>query len=71
MNIYKKDVVEISLWVVFVMFLFAVSYVAEGGQSLLILLFVIAFGVLATVGITQSLSEFLEEYYCNKRDTRK
>ena len=67
MNIYRKDVGEISLWIVFVMFLFAVSYIADGGQNLLMILFAVAFGVLAIVGIMQRLSESLKEYYSDKK----
>jgi len=71
MKIDKGDAKDVGVWVAFIMFLFAVSYLAEGGQNLFVLLFAIAFGLLAVKGIFQTLSEFLEEYYTKKRDARK
>ena len=71
MKIYRGDVEDIGVWIAFIMFLFAVSYLVSGGQSLFVLLFAIAFGALAVKSILESLSEFLEEYYSKKRDARK
>jgi len=71
MRIYSQGVKDIALWIVFILYLFALAYIGDGGQSLLILLFVIAFSALVAVGILQSLSESLEEYYCEKRRKRE
>ena len=62
-----EDVKEIGLWLVFIIFLFAVSYVANGGQNLFVLLFVIVYGAVIVVGIIKSTCEFLEDYYSKKK----
>lgn len=71
MHIYREDVEEVGAWIVFIMFLFAVSYIAEGGSSILVLWFAITFGTVAIIGILKSFSEFLEKHYSEKRDVRK
>jgi hypothetical protein len=67
MKIYSQDVKDIGVWISFILFLFAVSYLAEGGSNLLVILFVIAFSALAIGGIMQSLSEYLKNIIPRKR----
>ena len=55
MKIFREDVSELSIWISCIAFIFAVGYVADGGSSLAVLLFAIGFGLLATLGILDSL----------------
>jgi len=67
----SDDVKEMTLWIIFVLWLFALAYIGEGGQNLLINLFVVLFAIAVAIGLIQGVSESLEDYYWNKRETRK
>jgi hypothetical protein len=70
MKIYRNDVEEIGIWLSMIIFFIALAYIANGGSNLLVLLFVIVYSILVIIGLKQSTSEFLEEYYYNKRCER-
>ncbi|AHF08555.1 hypothetical protein [Desulfitobacterium metallireducens] len=71
MRIDLQDIRDVGIWVAMILYFFAISYLAEGGQSLLIFFFVIAFSILAIGGLIKSTSKFLEDYYSKKKDTSK
>lgn len=68
---FSNDVEDMTIWTVFVLWLFALAYIGNGGQSLLINLFAVLFAIAVAIGLMQSVSEFLEDYYWRKREARK
>ena len=71
MKIYSQDVKDIGIWISFILFLFALGYIGSGSENLLIFLYAIIWGVGAIIGLFQSTSKFLKEYYCEKRRKRE
>jgi len=70
MHIYREDIKDIGVWISFIVFLFALGYIGTGGENLLALLYVGIWGGFAVKGLFESTSEYLEEYYWNKRESR-
>jgi len=68
MRIFKEDVKDIGVWISFIIFLLSLGYIGSGGESLIALLYVGIWIIFAGIGLFQSASEYLEEYYWNKRE---
>jgi len=66
MKIFRQDVEEIGIFIFFVIFLFSVSYIADGGSSLLAIIPIIVFGTLATTGILANMGDFIRDHYSKK-----
>jgi len=68
---FRNDVEDIAIWIVCVSWLFALAYVGNGGQNILINLFAVLFTIALAIGLLKSISESLEDYYWKKREARK
>jgi len=71
MKIFRQDVEEVGIFIFFVMFLFSVSYIADGGSSLLAIILIIVFGILAATGMLANIGDLIRDHYSKKRHIRK
>ncbi|KKS36283.1 MAG: hypothetical protein UV00_C0028G0002 [candidate division WWE3 bacterium GW2011_GWF1_42_14] len=71
MKIFRQDIEEIEIFIFFIMFLFAVSYIADGGSSWLAVMLIIVFGTLALTGILANIGDSIKDYHTRKINASK
>lgn len=66
MKIYKEDVIDIVSLIAFVLYLFAIAYVANGTSNWLIIIYAIVYTCYAIIGLVQQTKKYIEDHYRKK-----